>query len=70
MDNLDILDAKVGIPSPSLDLDGWRRLSIPAWRRILIESGNGGDKHRENYARWMLTEVLEVTEAAEVINES
>jgi hypothetical protein len=37
----------------------WRRLSIPDWRRILQQSIYKGDRKREEYARWMLREVLE-----------
>lgn len=36
----------------------WRRVSIPDWRRILRESIEQGDKKREEYARWMLREIL------------
>ena len=36
----------------------WRRVSIPEWRRILQESHRQGDSHREEYARWMLKEIL------------
>ena len=36
----------------------WRRISIPEWRRILQESLGQGDRRREEYARWMLQEVL------------
>ncbi|HZA23970.1 MAG TPA: hypothetical protein VFA32_15445, partial [Dehalococcoidia bacterium] len=36
----------------------WRRVSIPEWRRILQESADCGDKRREDYARWMLWEIL------------
>lgn len=36
----------------------WRRVSIPDWRRILQESVDQGDSKREEYARWMLREVL------------
>jgi hypothetical protein len=39
-------------------LEEWRYLSIPQWRRILEESIEQGDKSREEYARWMLREVL------------
>jgi hypothetical protein len=40
-------------------LEEWRRISIPQWRRILQGSIRSGDKEREEYARWMLREILE-----------
>ncbi len=40
-------------------LEEWRRTAIPTWRRILKESIESCDIHREEYARWMLNEVLE-----------
>ena len=46
-------------------LQEWRRLSIPAWRRILQESIGCNDVKREEYARWMLKEVLEDEEYRE-----
>ena len=39
-------------------LDEWRRVSIPDWRRILQESIEQQDTKREDYARWMLREIL------------
>ena len=39
-------------------LEEWRRMSIPEWRCILNESQQQGDRKREEYARWMLREVL------------
>lgn len=39
-------------------LEEWRRISIPDWRRILKESLEKKDTRREEYARWMLREVL------------
>jgi hypothetical protein len=36
----------------------WRRVSIPEWRRILRESIGQEDTRREQYARWMLREIL------------
>lgn len=36
----------------------WRRISIPEWRRVLAESIEQGTTHREDYARWMLRDVL------------
>ena len=39
-------------------LEEWRRMSIPEWRCILNESQQQGDRTREEYARWMLREVL------------
>ena len=46
-------------------LQEWRRISLPAWRRILLESIEGNDSKREEYARWMLSEVLEDEEYRE-----
>lgn len=43
----------------SFPLNRWAEVSIPAWRRILNESIEAGDQRREQYARWMLKEVLE-----------
>ncbi|MFC1968145.1 winged helix-turn-helix transcriptional regulator [Chloroflexota bacterium] len=40
-------------------LEEWRKISLPKWRRILQESIEAKDKKREEYARWMLCEVLE-----------
>jgi hypothetical protein len=42
----------------SLMLWEWRRVSNPEWRRILGESVEQGDNRREEYARWMLREIL------------
>ena len=36
----------------------WRRVSTPEWRRVLIQSINDGDTKREEYARWMLRDIL------------
>jgi hypothetical protein len=36
----------------------WRRISIPEWRYILKQSIAAGDQRREEYARWMLQEIL------------
>lgn len=36
----------------------WRRVSIPQWRDVLRESIEQSDAKREEYARWMLREVL------------
>lgn len=36
----------------------WRRVSTPGWRWILQESIDSKDSKREDYARWMLREVL------------
>ncbi|MFC2027128.1 hypothetical protein ACFLU3_00425 [Chloroflexota bacterium] len=46
-------------------LEEWRRISLPAWRRILSESIESNDVNREEYARWMLHEVLEDEEYTE-----
>lgn len=40
-------------------LEEWRKTSLPSWRRILRESIEANDRRREEYARWMLREVLE-----------
>jgi hypothetical protein len=39
-------------------LEEWRRVSIPEWRKILKESIEKNDLKREEYARWMLREML------------
>jgi len=44
-------------------LEEWRRVSIPEWRRVLREAEAQGDARREEYARWMLREVLEADES-------
>lgn len=36
----------------------WRRISIPEWRSILQKSIGNEDPGREDYARWMLREIL------------
>lgn len=36
----------------------WRRISLPKWRHILEESLWKGNRLREEYARWMLREIL------------
>ena len=36
----------------------WRRISIPQWQDILEDSVANGDKKREDYARWMLRDIL------------
>ena len=46
-------------------LEEWRRGSIPGWRRILQESIEAHNTRREEYARWMLREVLEDPEYRE-----
>ena len=46
-------------------LEEWRRTSLPSWRRILKESIESSNKHREEYARWMLKEILEDPEYRE-----
>jgi hypothetical protein len=40
-------------------LEEWRRISLPEWQRILKESIERKNEKREEYARWMLPEVLE-----------
>ena len=39
-------------------LELWRRTSLPEWRENLSESVKSGDKSNEEYARWMLREIL------------
>jgi hypothetical protein len=39
-------------------LEEWRKISIPDWRKILKESIETKDVKREEYARWMLQEML------------
>jgi len=36
----------------------WRRISIPQWQIVLQDSVSTGDKRREDYARWMLRDIL------------
>ncbi len=36
----------------------WRRVSIPKWQEILQISIEDEDRDREQYARWMLHEIL------------
>ncbi len=36
----------------------WRRVTTPEWRRVLIESIDDVDTKREEYARWMLRDIL------------
>ena len=40
-------------------LEEWFRVSIPDWRRILLESIGNGDNGRAEYARWMLRDILQ-----------
>ena len=54
------------IPSTGTDdsvvpwmLREWRRASIPEWQRILAAAREAGDDSRAEYARWMLSEVLQ-----------
>ncbi len=58
-----LLDGAGREPTPTANLEPWmlwewRRVSIPKWRRILQESIDLGDGRREEYARWMLEEIL------------
>ena len=46
-------------------LEEWRKTSIPNWRKILQESINTNDIKREEYALWMLREMLEDPEYLE-----
>jgi len=36
----------------------WRRVTTPEWRLVLIQSIDDGDTKREEYARWMLRDIL------------
>jgi hypothetical protein len=44
-------------------LTRWVEFAIPAWRKVLKESIEAGDKRREQYARHILKDVLEVKDA-------
>lgn len=46
-------------------LESWRKSAIPTWRRIIKESRETGDKTREEYAHWMLVDILEDPEYKE-----
>jgi hypothetical protein len=46
------------VPSADPLLEEWRQVSVPQWQRILQESVQQGNSRREEYARWMLQEVL------------
>jgi len=46
-------------------LEEWRKTSLPQWRRILKESIENKTKRREEYARWMLKEILQDPEYRE-----
>jgi hypothetical protein len=46
------------IPATDPLLEEWRRVSIPEWRGILQESVQQGNSRREEYARWMLQDIL------------
>ena len=39
-------------------LEQWRAVAIPEWRKILREAREDGNARREEYARWMLREIL------------
>ena len=59
----EILDSAGRMPSTGEGLEPWmlwewRRVGIPEWQRILRESQCQGDTRREEYARWMLREIL------------
>lgn len=45
-------------PKECWPLQEWRRVSIPDWRRILHEAIDRKNAGREEYARWMLREIL------------
>jgi hypothetical protein len=62
-------DAKSSIPvtkSPLIEssidwqMRRWVEFVTPAWRKVLAESIQQGDKDREKYARWILNTVLGV----------
>ena len=46
-------------------LEEWYRISLPEWRRILKESIEGKYKKREEFARWILREILKDPEYEE-----
>lgn len=46
-------------------LEEWRRVSIPEWRQVLQKSITARNTSREEYARWMLREVLDDPEYRE-----
>ena len=46
-------------------LEEWRRISLPEWRQILEESIKARNTKREEYARWMLREILKDPEYLE-----
>ncbi len=46
-------------------LESWRKSAIPTWRRILKESIENHETKREEYARWMLVDILEDPEYKE-----
>jgi len=50
------------VSSWDFPLNRWRETNVVAWRRILAESRANGNKNREEYAKKMLVEVLEVSE--------
>jgi hypothetical protein len=47
------------VPPADPLLEEWRRACTPEWHRILQESVDQGDRRREEYARWMLREILD-----------
>jgi hypothetical protein len=47
-------------------LEEWRKINLPAWRRILKESIQNNDRKREEYARYMLKDILEDQDYKEV----
>jgi hypothetical protein len=46
-------------------LEEWRRISLPEWRGILQQRIESKNVKREEYARWMLKEILEDPEYKE-----
>lgn len=56
---------KTEVPVTNPLLEEWIRISIPEWRRILVESTDKGDGRRAEYAQWMLREILLDTEYEE-----
>lgn len=43
----------------------WRQVATPEWRKVLQEAIRRGEKRREEYARWILKDVLEDPEYRE-----
>jgi len=54
----EIIDYLTYPPSPCSVLEKWRRESIPVWRTKLLQAIMNQDYEQEEYARWMLREIL------------